>query len=195
MSSSTRDVLLAAAEGILVEKGVNAISVRKVGEAAGLSPALVTYHFKSILNLLDELCQLNLDPILEDWKVIGAEAESGETALDEVLQAWLAPMLRQAAFTPRGRALVVLDEIAARGEASLSGRVLAAMQEFSARLRGALSPLVPHLSDHELRARVRFISAAVLGPPPRGHSYAPTEAGAFDDLKYLVPFARAALSG
>jgi hypothetical protein len=40
MATSTRTALLAAAEAMLVEQGVNALSVRRVGEAAGLNPTL-----------------------------------------------------------------------------------------------------------------------------------------------------------
>jgi AcrR family transcriptional regulator len=188
-------MLLAAAEGILAEKGVNALSVRKVGDAAGLNPALVTYHFKSILNLLDELCTLNLDPILMDWRAIDPALGTASGELEEVLRAWLAPMLRPAAFTPRGRALIVIDEIASHGEPALRDRVLTAMEQFSIRLRATLAPILPHLSEHELRARLRFISGAVLGPPPRIHTVLPSDgARSLGDLAYLLPFARAALS-
>ena len=67
---STGDRLLAAAERILVERGVTGLSVRKVGDVAGVNPTLVTYHFKSIENLLGELAHRNLDPILADWQAI-----------------------------------------------------------------------------------------------------------------------------
>jgi len=186
-------MLLAAAERILLEKGVNALSVRKVGDAAGLNPALVTYHFKSILKLLDELCSLNLDPILADWQGIGPGTAAGGE-LDGVLRAWLAPMVRPAAVTASGRALIVIDEIASHGEPALSDKVLTAMEEFSPRLRSALAQFLPHLSQQELRARVRFISAAVLGPPPRIAAGQPSAGGpALDDLDHLLRFARAAL--
>lgn len=194
MTMSTRTRLLAAAEKILVEQGVNALSVRKVGDQAGVNSTLVTYYFKSILNLLDELCALNLDPILADWRDI-QPAKAADLGLDALLEAWLAPMLRPAAFTRGGRALIVLDEIAAHGEVALRSRVLGAMEEFSARLRATLAPLVPGLDEHELRARLRFISASVLGPPPRTYCATPGDgARPLDDLAYLLPFARAALS-
>ena len=195
MTVSTRTKLLAAAELIVVEQGVNSLSVRRIGEAAGLNPTLVTYHFGSLYRLLDELCSLNLDPILDDWTAIGRERE-GELTLDAVLRGWLTPMLRPAAFTPGGRALVVLDELATHGEAALKDKVLSAMETFAAQLRSVLAPLLPGLSKHELRARLRFVSGAVLGPPPRVHSAPPSDGSrALDDLCYLLPFARAALTG
>ncbi|MBO9518726.1 MAG: TetR/AcrR family transcriptional regulator [Porphyrobacter sp.] len=190
-TDSTRTRLLAAAEKILVEQGVNALSVRRVGDGAGQNPALVTYHFKSLFNLLDELCSINLEPMLEAWTGIGPGR--GLTA-DEVLRQWLAPMLRPAAFTPNGRALAVLDGLAAHGEPALRERVLRSMEEFSLRLRGALAPSLPHLTDDEIRARVRFISGAALGPPPRTNTAPLAGSVRLDDMHFLLPFARAALS-
>ncbi len=190
-ADSTRGRLLAAAERILVEQGVNALSVRRVGDAAGLNPTLVTYHFKGILNLLDELATLNLEPMLADWD--GIRPGTGPDT-KTVLHNWLVPMLRPAAFTPGGRALSVLDEIAAHGESALRDRVIGVMSDFSLRLRQTLAPFLPHLSDGELRARVRFISGAALGPPPRSYSATPREGDRqLDDIRYLLPFACAAL--
>lgn len=190
-SDSTRTSLLAAAEKILVEQGVNALSVRRVGEQAGQNPALVTYHFKGIGNLLDELCALNLEPILKAWSDIVPDRGMDAGA---VLVLWLEPMLGAAAFTPGGRALTVLDELAAHGVGEPRARILGAMQEFSLRLRQVLAPLLPHLNDNELRARVRFISGAVLGPPPRTQAPAMLDDSLrLDDMAYLLPFARAAL--
>ncbi|WAT17608.1 TetR/AcrR family transcriptional regulator [Aurantiacibacter sp. MUD11] len=188
---TTSDRLLAAAERILVERGVTGLSVRKVGDVAGVNPTLVTYHFKTIENLLGELATRNLDPILSDW----ASIVPGMT-LDEVLRAWLLPMQRPACFTEGGRALVVLDEIAAHGEGAPRRQVIEAMEQFSSRLREAVQPLCPHLDAEILRARLRFISGAVLGPPPRlqGAPNLP-DGRALDDPQFLLGFAHAALTG
>lgn len=183
--------MLAAAEHILVERGVTGLSVRKVGDKAGVNPTLVTYHFKTIENLLGELATRNLAPILSAWEGIAPGMP-----LDEILHTWLLPMQAPACFTENGRALVVLDEIAAHGEGMPRRRVIEAMESFVARLRDAIQPHCPHLSPDELRARLRFISGAVLGPPPRTHGGAKLPGGkALDDPEYLLAFARAALAG
>lgn len=190
---STRESLLAAAEKIIVMRGVNALSVRNIGTAAGLNPTLVTYHFGSLFDLLDELCTLNLEPLLADWQQVDADSGQYRT-LDDVLLCWLAPMMRPACFTTGGRALVVLDELAAHGEAALKQRVLRAMDAFALRLRVVLAPLLPHLAEDDLRARLRFIAGAAMGPPPRVHAGAAAEGQrSLEDLSYLIPFARAAL--
>lgn len=186
MKNETRSKLLAAAEQILVLRGITGLSVRKVGEAAGLNPTLVTYHFGSLGKLLEELRDRNMNPILAGWE--GLEQYDD---LDAILRGWLAPLLMPAAFTEGGRALVVIDEIAARGEGDLGEQVMTAMQSFSQRLRDMLAPYCPSLDPTELRARVRFISAAALGPPPRHRGM--TGVRVEDELDYLVRFARIAL--
>lgn len=194
-SSETRQRLLAAAEQILIDEGITGISVRKVGDLAGVNATLVTYHFKSIANLLEELCRLNLQPILDGWQVID-DPEDGPQDLDGILRAWLEPMLNPAACGNAGRALVVLDEIAAHGDDDAKQTVLVAMTGFSQRLRQALLPLLPSLETEELRVRLRLISGAVLGPPPRSRRIPLGSDGrALDDIEYLVRFAKAALTG
>lgn len=195
--TDTRTKLLAAAEKLVVEQGLTGVSVRKVGDIAGVNPTLVTYHFKTLGKLLDEVCSLNLDPVLAEWQAVDTAKAEG---MDAVLRAWLEPMQRAAAFTQGGRALVVLDEIAAHGESALRLKVLRTMEAFSLRLQTAMAPHCSHLENDELRARLRFISGAVLGPPPRSHSALLTGTGLtgagrpIDDLAYLMDFARAALS-
>ena len=185
-ASDTRSKLLAAAEQILVQRGITGLSVRKVGEMAGLNPTLVTYHFGSLCKLLEELRDCNLEPILAAWDSLDQLDD-----LDAILRGWLAPLLMPAAFTPGGRALVVIDEIAAHGEGELGAGVLAAMLCFSRGLRALLLTHCPTLDEGEMRARLRFISAAALGPPPRGRGMAGV--GVTDELEYLVRFAHAAL--
>lgn len=184
----TRARLLAAAERILFEQGMHALTVRKVGAVSGLNCTLVTYHFGSVAGLLAELSRCNLDPMLADW----AELPRPGASLDAVLSAWLSPLLRPAAFHADARALLVLDEIAAHGAPELSGPVMAAMIEISDRVRSLVAPLLPALDELTLRARLRFIAGAALGPPPRLPS---PQAASMTGLEQLQAFAHAALTG
>jgi AcrR family transcriptional regulator len=188
----TRTRLLAAAEHLLVARGITGVSVRKVGEEAGVNATLVTYHFGSITGLLEELCRCNMEPILADWARIAAEGND----LPTILRGWLQPMLRPSAFTDGGRALVVLDEIGAHGEGEIRAHVLREMEGFARRLPPLLAPHLPPMDADEMRARLRFISGAVLGPPPRSHGAPRFASGkGADDIEYLLRFATAALTG
>jgi len=194
MSEDTRTRLLKAAENILIREGVHALTVRRIGAVSGLNPTLVTYHHGTIAGLLGELCRLNLRPMMEGWMALGDE-QASPSPLGDTLRIWLGPLLQAAAFTPGGRALVVLDEIAAHGDPELSRQLLQAMVTVSERVQRALRPLTSHLDPRELRARLRFIAGAALGPPPRvrAKDMASGEEP-LDSLRYLCAFAEAALS-
>lgn len=191
MEDSTRNRLLQAAERILVEQGVQALTVRHVGKVAGLNATLVTYHFGGVSQLLAELCECNLAVMLRGWEAL--DRMTGAAQVEPVLKAWLTPLCAPAAFNPQGRAVIVLDEIAAHGSPEISARLMDEMVRIARRVQGLLAPLLPHLTALELRARLRFIAGAALGPPPRtpdGGAGNP----ALDSLRYLLPFAQAALS-
>ncbi len=193
MEDTTRNRLLQAAERILVEQAVQALTVRHVGKVAELNATLVTYHFGGVSQLLAELCECNLALLRQGWHALDRFAETPASGTEPVLNAWLAPLCAPAAFNPQGRALIVLDEIAAHGPSEVSARLMDEMVGVARRVQEALAPLLPHLTAVELRARLRFIAGAALGPPPRvpdggaGHP-------ALDSLRYLLPFAQAALS-
>lgn len=177
----------------MVAQGIHALSIRKIGTAAGLNPTLVTYYFKSILNLLDELCALNLNPMLHEWKVI-EEANPKQMSLDDALSAWLTGLLHPAAFTLEARALIVLYEIASHGEPRLQSQTISAMTKFGRRLHKTLVPLTPNLSENEQRARLHFISGSTLGRHTIPHEKNTADgAHALVSLNYLLPFAKSAL--
>ncbi|MGF7171908.1 AcrR family transcriptional regulator [Sphingobium xanthum] len=185
----TRTRLLQAAERILLEQGVHALTVRHVGHVSGLNGTLVTYHFGGVRSLLSELAHRNLALMAADWSVLPGHGMT----LDEILTAWLHPLLRPAAFNPQGRALIVLDEIAAHGAAELSEDVMAHMVATGQTVQQALAPHLPHLDEQTLRARLRFIAGAALGPPPR----LPESGASLGDLAsfdQFFAFARAALT-
>ena len=184
----TRGRLLAAAERILIEQGIHALTVRRVGDVSGLNCTLVTYHFGGVAGMLAELARCNLEPMLADWNGLPEPGAS----LDAVLEAWLRPLMRPAAFHPEGRALLVLDEIAAHGSEELSAPVMKTMVGIAERVHGLLAPLLTELDEPTLVARLRFIAGAALGPPPR--SRAPQRDG-IDGLEQFRAFAKAALTG
>ncbi len=190
----TKFGLLEAAESILLEEGIQALTFRRIGTVAGINPTLVTYYFGSIAGLLAELCQANLEPVQSDCEAIFRD-DANFASLREVLQVWITTLLRPAAFTKGGRSLVVLDEIAAHGDADLRHQLLGSMRDFSQRVQAVIHPFVPELSVRELRARVRFLSAAALSPPPRSRLIQdnPSETPP-DETDYLLAFAEAALT-
>ena len=195
MTADTKARLLQAAERILIERGVHALTVRRIGEVSDLNPTLITYHFGSVNNLLQQLLEQNVAPMQEAWKSLDS-ASAGSLDVAGLLAAWLEPLLLPAAYNPGGRALIVVDEIASHGQAELSDGVMREMIGMADRVAQLLVPLLPALDPAELRLRLRFIAGAALGPPPRtrvGNTLDRTGDPALDGAA-LVRFAAAALS-
>lgn len=194
--ANTRNRLLRAAERILIEEGVTALTTRRVGEVSGLNSTLITYHFGTVAALLATLQEKNLAPMLEQWRRLDEPLPADADPLDELLQRWLSPLLAPACFNPRGRALVVIDEIAAHGERKAVAPLLRQMAGVADRVAEAIAPLAPQIEPAELRQRLRFISGAALGPPPRARlgARAADPAMGEEALAALTRFARASLT-
>ena len=188
---ATRRVLLRAAEQIIIEEGIHALTIRQIGIVSGVAATLVTYHFGTISKLLQELVKVNLDPMLEAWEPLKAHQFDN---LRDALEAWMEPLMMPSAYVEDGRALIVMDEIASHGDTEIRDMVLVPMLELSAMVQTILSPFVPHLEPRVLRARVRFLSASTLGPPPRSYSLPPEgDLPNLDSKQYWLDFAIAAL--
>ncbi len=65
--SGTRNVLLDAAEAIMVEEGYAAVSSRRVAAKAGMNPALVYYYFDTMDGLFIELFRRGSDRSIERY--------------------------------------------------------------------------------------------------------------------------------
>lgn len=196
MQGDTSTKLLQAAERILIKEGVRALTTRRVGEVSDLNPTLITYHFGSITKLLATLLDHNMEPMRDGWRRLEQPLRAGCDPVDDLLERWLSPLMAPAAYNPRGRALVAIDEIAAHGEADMSRQVIDCMAGTARIVRNLLAPHLPGLTDQELRIRLRFIAGATLGPPPRARLTLsePDPAMGPDALATLLRFARMALA-
>jgi AcrR family transcriptional regulator len=164
--TQTRQRLLRASELLIVREGVHALTIRRIAAAAGANSALIGYHFGGVDGLLSELARLNGEAILTEQTRRFAEAQA-EPTVERLLEAFLAPLWREAALNPGERALVVVDEIVSRAEPQLRQRVWERFAEAARPFHAALQPLLPDLSPEALRRRLRFLSAAALDMPPR----------------------------
>jgi TetR/AcrR family transcriptional regulator len=112
--SAAEDVLLDAAERLLVEVGYAGITTRKLGEEAGVNHGLVHYYFGSIENVLVRTLERFTDrqiarqramyaadvPFIEKWRTAMRYLVSDDVAYEKVwyeLQAlaWNRPDLRR----------------------------------------------------------------------------------------------------
>ncbi|MEI9965579.1 MAG: helix-turn-helix domain-containing protein [Caulobacteraceae bacterium] len=159
-----------AAERIIIEEGVHALTIRRVAARAQSNTALIGYHFGGVEGLLAELARLNAEAILSDQRRLIAEAlgpDGRPLSLDLAIEALLHPLWREAALCPGERALVVVDEIASRADPALRHEVWSWFAPTIGPIAQALHQCLPHLDSMTVLWRVRFLSAAALDLPPR----------------------------
>jgi AcrR family transcriptional regulator len=103
-SESTAERLLTVAESLFLQDGYEAVSVRAINTAAGLSPAAVHYHFGSKDGLVARLLEERLAPLWrERLDEIAERGAAGRPAgVAELVDAILLPLAELAA-DPVGR--------------------------------------------------------------------------------------------
>jgi AcrR family transcriptional regulator len=161
---ATRDALLDAAESLFSEHGIQASSLRAITQRAGANLAAVHYHFGSKEGLVRAVFSRRLKPLNEErLGLLEACDLRADDAVEQVLSAFLAPLLRQSRETPDGP----------RDFARLMGRaymepveevremLLEEIGEVVRRFTETFSQILPHLPDQELLWRFHFVAGAM----------------------------------
>lgn len=127
LHADTRSRILAAAEELFAERGIEAVSVRSILVAAGVNVALAHYHFGSREGLIEELLRTRIAPLVQELlrDLEAVDARGADATLEEVLRAYFAPAARWLVEQPRfGRIFAQLQtspspEIRAMGRDAL----------------------------------------------------------------------------
>ena len=105
-SADTKTRILDAAEGLFMEHGFEATSLRSLTAAAGVNLAAVNYHFGSKEELFQAVLTRRLDPMnkerIELIDKLEREAGGKAIACERILFAMLIPALRLARDEERG---------------------------------------------------------------------------------------------
>lgn len=162
--TDTRESLLAAAEALFSEHGIEAASLRQITQQAGANLAAVNYHFGSKDGLVRAVFSRRLRPVMDERLRLLDECDlEAADALEQVLAAFLRPILRMLASRSDG----------ACGFGRLMGRAFSepneevrdmVMEEFRESLErylAAFRELLPHLSEAERMWRFHFVAGAV----------------------------------
>ena len=160
----TREALLDAAEKLFSEHGIQASSLRMITQQAGANLAAVHYHFGSKEGLVRAVFSRRLRPLAEErLRLLEASDLAGEEALEQVIDAFVSPLIRRMSESPDG----------AQEFAQLMGRAFTEpseevrsmlIEEFKPtadRFIGALRQLLPHLGDKELMWRFHFLAGGM----------------------------------
>lgn len=106
MSLETKDQILDAAEQLIAEKGIDAVSLRAITAAANVNLAAVHYHFGSKEALVARVFARRIEPINRERLRMLDEAEEragdGQLPVEDVLEALIAPAIRVYADHEKG---------------------------------------------------------------------------------------------
>jgi AcrR family transcriptional regulator len=122
--AASEEALLVAAAELVAEHGIEGATLEKIGQRAGLSRSLATYHFGSKDVLVEKLAQRAQDRISaainEALSEAGLEAED-LTALERVRRTVSAQLGLFESPAPEDRAFVVLWAASFPGKSSIAG--------------------------------------------------------------------------
>ncbi len=159
--------ILDAAEGLFMEHGFEATSLRQITAAAGVNLAAVNYHFGSKEELFQAVLTRRLDPMNQERVALLArfEHEVAPRALtaEKILTAMLIPALRLARDPERGgKNFLRLLGRAYADPAPFIRRFLSEQYAVMiARFKAAFARSLPHLPKQELSWRLHFVMGAL----------------------------------
>lgn len=174
--NATRTRIVHAAEEILAEHGLEGLSLRTVTTRASVNLASVHYYFGSKDGLVTALVREHFTPIniarLKSLDAAIASAEKGPPALEDVVDAFVEPLLVAHVTPGDPRASIVRRAV---------GQMLALPPDFSdnlfretfgtiaSRFHQALSRALPQLSPTEVYWRMHFAVGTLSHLLTHGH--------------------------
>jgi AcrR family transcriptional regulator len=152
-SSATRERLLDVAEQLFARRGLEAVSVRDITQAAGASLGAITYHFGTMRKLIVAVFDRRMSPLtrrrLEALDAVEQAAGKGPLPLEAVLEAMFRPVVLEAMTGER--AGLVFGKLMAQSmmhpnpslEKYIHGHIEPMIRRFNAALMRAMPELTP----------------------------------------------------
>jgi AcrR family transcriptional regulator len=180
--SDTKTRILDAAEKLFGEKGFDATSLRDITTQADVNLAAVNYHFQSKESLIEAVIMRGAGP-LNQKRLAMLEAAGTEATIEQILEAFVAPILEQN-YDP-------LAPLMARVLASpeIMKRVMKHhMGTLSRRFADAIAIALPELSAAERVWRLHFTAGAMAHTVTRAPVLRDVFGGVLDldDRKLLI---------
>jgi AcrR family transcriptional regulator len=163
LKPDTKQRILDSAERLFAEYGFAGVSLRTIIADAKVNLAAIHYHYRSKEALFDAVILRRLEPInRERLELLDALERAGEPSLEQILEAFLAPVFRVGADPNGGRTFVRLIGRLFSEEMSLFSHVI--KKHFGVvleRFVGALQEAAPELPTSEVLWRMLFMSGAL----------------------------------
>ncbi|MBD0694562.1 TetR/AcrR family transcriptional regulator [Streptomyces sp. CBMA123] len=184
----TRESIVSAARALFLERGYRRTTLRAVAEAAGVDPALISYHFGSKKGLFADVMQFQCANALAVDEVLGGDpATLPDRLIDAVTDLWEDADFRQLTTQGDEAAEVLREylehELLARLVEFLGGRDATARATAVVTILGGLIytrylnplPALANLTPSETRHLLTPALRTALAPRPR--TAATTRAG------------------
>lgn len=158
----TRERILAAAEKLFAERGIDGVSVREILASAKVNVALAHRYFGGRDGLIDEVLRRAVGPLNERRLLLleAAEARGDQVTLEDVLRALFAPSIRWLFERPERARLLAQLQTASDPKLRALHR-----QYFDAPLQKFAEAMVrttqPHLGPLAFVARFTFANGAL----------------------------------
>lgn len=167
MSIPTKEQILDAAERLITERGIDAVSLRAITAEANVNLAAVHYHFGSKEGLIHKVFERRIRPLNQTRLELLAEAErkAGEGPLDVevVLRALIEPAIRLSTEHERGSQLMrMCGRIYAEQSAAVQETFEDLFREVAQKFRAAFARALPELPPAEVAWRVHFAIGAMV---------------------------------
>ncbi len=201
-SNATRERLLDVAEQLFARRGLDAVSVRDITQAAGASLGAITYHFGTMRKLIVAVFDRRMAPLtrqrLQALDAVEKAAGKGPLPLVGVLEAMFRPAVME--VMDGERAGVVFGKLMARSlmdpnpylERYMHGHIEPVIQRFDAALMRAMPKLTPEDVFWRMHLLVGGLHQSLLmmdRKPPTG--VPPLRLDAETYLRRFVAFAAA----
>ncbi|MBO0793099.1 MAG: TetR/AcrR family transcriptional regulator [Ktedonobacteraceae bacterium] len=179
MGSTTKEIIIEAAEQLFATYGFAATSLRQITATAGVNLAAVNYHFRSKAALIDMVLQRMLVPLAEArlHNLERITAEATIPSLEEALRAYYLPFFElldnRSAVGQRYRQ--IFGRLANESNEEIRKSVAHYLTPVIEQYFSLLQQIVPHLSPDEFAWRFRamheiaathFVETIIPAPLP-----------------------------
>ena len=167
MAAETKEQILDAAEILIAEKGIDAVSLRAITSAAKVNLAAVHYHFGSKDALVRKVFERRIRPVnasrLAMLDAVEEAAHGAPAALESILRAFVEPAIRLYSQDPKGPMFMrVCGRIFAEPSPHLQQSLDDLFANVVERFGSAFQLTLPELEHDELAWRMHFMVGAMI---------------------------------
>lgn len=150
--SGTKIRILDSSEKLFGLKGFEGVSLRDITADAGVNLAAINYHFQTKEALVDAVIARRIEPV-NRRRIEMLEALSPEPTVDQILEAFLRPVLEMESKVPLG---MLMGRVMTNPDIFVDRIFKVHLAPLSERFTNALSRALPSLPMEEIAWRFHF---------------------------------------